>query len=528
MNALGVFVDGNELKLAYLKKTGKEIEIIRCEKLYLSDSKEMNHYSEKLDENAVSDIFTGLYEKSEQDATEVKNSADDSELFYNAFARYPDNELKIALNLQYNELSNVDLELPENLQNKQLRKKICAELQKYSSDIVDDQFDFIQTKDKHYTVFYLNDEISLLNTVLKYKQNTGSRATVNLVDMNESSLINLYNEVADDKSGGSILIYTGASFSRILFFENGRFVGFSQLINKGYGDEDLHSSIYGKLLFELHSMEIEDVRNIYTAGDGNLEELNEFLFKKLPDTVVSTLPVEQLIRRYPANNSFAEFAIPIAMAWKVLMRKEKVLVNTDLLPEAVKKMQGALRIAWHGYAAMLLLFVTTLSFVYFHGWYYEEKTDKEYEIELLDESLQVERKISEMLYEMDREISKYTDILGAIDSLGRFDGMYSDALRFFSGNVKSLNSLWLSDFNLNSETFSCSGMALYRSRIHRLADSAGNAVIQSMVEQEMRDVKLYSYNIAGFPGTFLNIARKHTTIDSIKVVKPILSESPNQ
>jgi len=492
VEALGIYLDGSELKLSHLRKTKDSIELLSCEKVLLANEKEQKVFEEETPATGFVDVLDNLNEFEMAAGEEPEPANADITILYNTLARYPGKNLNVAVNILESEISFVNVPREELGSKNNVRKAVKDQLRKICPDITDANFDYIPANGKEHTAFYHDGELSLLKKVLEIKETTRGRFVISHVE---------------EQDGINVLVYVGRRFSRILFFKDGQFIRFSRIINKGYQSADLFSSMYAKLLFELHSLEEDDIRNIYTAGDGDLAELNVFLRDKLPECSVSVLPAGKLFPSVHEKNSDIEpekYAIPLAMAWKALSPKDGSIIDANFLPAAVRKQQGAFRFAWHGYAAMIILFCLTLLCVY--RWFdlHERMDTADFETGLINTALANEQSIADRIVEMDNEISRYESVITLTDSLNAEGQMYSDVLRYLGKAAASLNSIWIHELNLREDGFRAAGMSLYRSRIHNLADSTGSAVIENMIRQKIRDRTIYRYNISGNPWSFLS------------------------
>jgi len=505
VEALGIYLDGNEIKLAHVRKSKTFMEILKCERVLLQRAAEEMQEEEQEEETSFDEIFSGDEDIDISSVSPEQASEGDTNILFNTLARYPQQNLSIGMNTLESEVSFIDIVADfTQLKQKEIKKKIKEELEKFSGDVIKENYDCIVKKNNECTAFYHDNQLSLLQKILQIKETTKSNVKISLVDANEVSLFNLYANLVGE--GTSILVYVGNQFSRILFMEDRQLLRISQLINEGCHSKNLHASLYAKLLFELDTLDIEEISNIYITGEGDLAELEAFLKEKIPEGVIKHLPFNKKFRAMGEieESGLDGYAIPLAIAWKILAGKDTGFVDTNFLPADIKKQQEAFRLAWHGYLMLAVLFFATFFFVVQWHQFSARRDTAAKEIDLKENELVTEREITEKIVEMDNEIARYTGIMMLADSLSASGTMFSDALRYMSNTIRRTNSIWINDFILREKDFRISGKSLYRQRIHILSERTGTSIIESMDEENIRGKTIYKYELSGDPWGFLS------------------------
>lgn len=521
MESLGICLDGKELKLVHLRKTNGTVELLNHEKVLLQGEPGVvvQQDDQQDDEAGFDDVFTGV----DAEAATATATADDqatlsdSNILFNTLAKYPQQKLNIGVNLLESEVSFIDIFSGSTDQKKKnLHKKLKEELQKISSNITNENFDYIVKNDQEYTTFYHNNELSLLHKVLEVKNSTKSKARISLVDVNEISLLNLYTKLVGE--GASILVYVGNLYSRIMFLEDKRLIRISQLINEGCYSRNLKSSLFAKVLFELDTLEVGDIQSIYLTGSGELSELETFFKEKLPEGEVKFFPFSNILtlNENVKEEDLNSFAVPISLALKILAEKDSDYVETNFLPADIKKQQGEFQFAWHGHLLLAVFVLTTLFFAWQWKQFSARKKDAQSSIVNVDDALVIQNSIQNKMIEMSVEGTKYINIFTLIDSIGRNSTMNSDVLRYLSLSVRKLNSIWIDELNLSEDNFNITGRSIWRQRIHRLADTTGvSSVIETMDEEVIRERILYKYKIDGNPWEFVEKRIVFDQLDSL-------------
>jgi len=497
VEALGICVDGNELKFAHLRKVKKNLEILGLEKVFIKRAGGEPPQGET--EEPYEDAF-GLETQQEEFVKEEMVTPElGDNVIYNVISKYSQKNLKAGMNILQSDVSFTNISTDFGSKVKNLKKQIKVELDKISGDISEENFDFIKKPEKEYIAFYHNNKLELMNQILNVISDIKSEMKIQLVDINEIALMNLFVNLIQVDEEVSILVYVGNEFSRILFFHGKQLINFSQLINEGYRSSGLLANLYGKVIFELDTAEFEEINNIFIAGDGDLSKYQEYFKEKFPESNIARLPFQRLFS-YLDEEQTAEidsYAIPISLAWKILAGKDDNFIDTNFLPAGIRKKQKAFAIAWHG----LVLFILIIASI---AYFYQENKRIDNEINIIEaEKNKLISGIEEILPialtvdSLSREINKIKPRIALVDSLKPKNMLYSDLLRFVSENIKDINSIWVNNFSGSIKTFSFSGNSLFRNRIYKLADSFEESKIDNVNSIQIMDKNIFNFNISG-------------------------------
>ena len=501
MEALGICVDGNELKFAHLGKRKKSIEIIGLDKVFIKKTGK-GKISQKETEEGYEDVL-GL-EGSDEPAVQEEVSPElESNMLFNTISKYSKKSLKTGMNILQSDVSFSNIFADFGSKEKNIKKKIREELEKISSDINDENFDFIAKSRNEFIAFYHNNRFDLLNQILNVKAAIKSDIKIVLIDINEIALINLFMNMIETDEEVNILVYVGNEFSRSIFFQGEKIIDFSQLINEGYRSDGLLTDLYGKIIFVTDTLGFEEINNVFITGDGNLSQYEEFFKEKFPESVVSKLPFENFFNIIDESKKVEidSFAIPISLAWKILEGKEKSFIDTNFLPISIRKQQKAFNIAWHG-LIIIILIILSITFSYREYENVEKEIkNMESEISLLNIRIDDITPVAQTVDSIANEIAKIQPNIVLVDKLKPENMLHSDLLRYLSNSVRNLNSIWVNEFLATSKTFSFSGNSLYRTRIHKLASTFEQSRINNVDSKQIMSKNIFDYNISGeIPG----------------------------
>ncbi|MCP4726275.1 MAG: hypothetical protein GY863_14620 [bacterium] len=496
MEALGVCLDGNELKLAHLKKEKDIIEIISLEKIILKEIV-ADRKTEEAEEESYEDVF-GLEKAEEQEMAVEDTGMSDDELLYNTFSKYSKQNLKIGTNILQSDISFTNIPAATVLKTKELKKKIKGELSAVSSEITDENFDFVLRKNNEFIAFYHNNKLELLNRINDLKSSI-SELTISQVSINEIALMNLFRGMIEDSEEVNILVYVGNEYSRILFFQGKELVNFSVVINDGYHSDNVTNDLYAKIVLEMDTGEIEDINNVYIAGDGSITKYKEFFQGKFSDSNVTTFSFEEKFHVIDEGliPDLDCYALPISIAWNILEGKKNDFIESNFLPKSIRKQQQAFTVAWHGYL-LLSLVIFSLGFFLWKNYSINKKIDDMItEIEYLDLNITEISPIALTTDSLYNEINILIPRLALVDSLKPRFMTYSSILEYLSLNTRDLNSIWIRSFNSSGRDFFLNGSSLFRTRVHGLANTFEESVITEMTPDKIMGRNIYHFSISG-------------------------------
>jgi len=503
LEALGISIDGNEVKFAYLKKNKNVIDIIGLEKVFLRSSGVERPAEEKEEEETYDDAF-GLEDSVEETATEPEAEFDQGEnAIFNVLTKYAKNNLRIAVNISQSDVTFVNISENFGAKEKFLKKNIIEKLQNISKDIALENFDFITRGENEYTAFYHNNKLDMLHDVVSAKSGIKSNMKISLLDVNEVAIANLFTNMIDSDNEKSIVVYVGNEFSRIIFFEGAILNSLSQLIHEGYKSDNLLPSLYGKIIFEIETAEIEEVNNIIITGDGDIPRYTEFFKEKFTESKIMSLPFEDYFNIIDETKIVEpnSYAIPISLAWKVIEGRSKNFIDTNFLPSNIRKEQKTFTIAWHGFIIIAFIFFTIMYSI-------RENSKINNQIDITNTIINtLNNDITEIATRALAVDSLYTEIgkiepqIALIYSIRPKYVLYSELLRDISLDVREINSLWLKNLSISFNRFTLQADALYRTRIHRIANTFENSRIINVETAKVMDKNIYNFNISGqIPG----------------------------
>lgn len=505
--ALGLFVDGLEVKYAKLSITKGEVVLDEVGSATLSSKLEEIQPMEATTESVStgggegSDIFT--VPAAEMLTADVPGGGDNNSVILGLLSKYPPNKYAVSYAITEPSLYYHVFENDFGLKGKKLKNKILEELKQIrTTSPAVDALDYFYSAEKNLVCVVREDGLSLMKVFEDIKPMMGNRMPYfPLIECAETALINLArSNFGFAPEEYTVIIYVGIDFSRLIFMKGTEFLHFAPQIGEGYDAPNIQNTVYAKLLLEQDNMGIPRLSKILLAGECKKIALDEFLRDQLTEVEVqylntpylntSALPPEE-------QEQVSMYAIPIATAWKVLDDDHPAFYPVNLIPEKIREAQRAFKLAWHGYVLLALVFIAT---VYFPIQYVglqkdiaERKRTRDIQKGLVAENQRKQAEIDSL----EKKISSLKTAWLLYDTLVPGSDRWNKVIAQLSKGVEDIKELWVKSVNLQSNgTMTLSGISKERKRIPRIAAVFDNAILSSVSEQkEIRKQTVIEYEL---------------------------------
>ncbi len=514
MEAIGLYANGNILKLAHVKKNKNQLAILALESVVLPEYLDTRD-RDKGPENTLTcnnDDPFGLGSEREKEGFEDQDAKNNVEYIIDLLKKYPVKRTEIGINLPESSVHFIPFNNSSALKGKKLRQKMIRESSQYEGQDDDlalrAEVRYVKVDENNYLIQSFAENIPVLETIIDAKPLIDNKLSVSLIASSEIALSHLEGlQDTPDTGRRSLIIYITNKTARLVFLDNRIMCNVSPVINFDNGGSSNLETIYAKILLMLDELGITAPDSIYIAGENADDQTGEFLLGKFPDVncrfLTDTAALDLTFLDGDQVNDISSFAISIGLAAGMLNKTENAYENTNFLPKELKKEQRTLRLAWHGYAAMISLFLAGLFFTYQGINFTNRINEAEFALMLTEESLKTEREISDRLIEMESITAVYRQNISLVDSLWRPGPVYSGSLFYLSNASNRVNSLWINRIIMRKNFIHIFGSTIYRSRVHRFADAAGTAVIKNMESEDVRKSKIYNFELMGNPQDFM-------------------------
>jgi Tfp pilus assembly protein PilN len=508
--ALGMFVDGLDVKLAHLSRTGKRVFLRDLKKVTLVRRLE----EEQMLESAggigsdVEDAFNLSPATITESSLEDRGADSNASVILGLLGEYPRQKYQLSYSISEPVIFYHTLESDGGLKGEKLKTRIIEDLQNLRSIKPDrEAVSYFKTEENNIVAIVREDGLQLINIFKEIKTFLGGRIpkipTIGSADIALVNLIRMNYYFSEDEI--SILVYVGVEFSRIIFLRGTHFLHFAPIIGEGFESPMLQNTLYSRILLEQDNLAIPHIHRIILAGHYGEVDLKAMLGPQFADIEVEPIRLSNLeISTYEGEGDLgdiemkiAEYAIPIGTAWGILDPTNKLLYSVDLLPKAIKEEQKVFKVAWHGIVVLGLIFLTALFIT-------TKMAEKSREVGTLQENLRAKKTRMEENQRMQTQIDsiqiqmqRYTTSLALFDSLVPGSDRWSRSVSSIANGIDDISSSWITNYRSTPAGGTIiNGFSVYRARIPRIVSLFGEAaVLRKVTVQKIREKIVYEFEI---------------------------------
>ncbi|TKJ39735.1 hypothetical protein CEE37_10685 [candidate division LCP-89 bacterium B3_LCP] len=482
---LGVMVDGKDLRIAHLGSENGQIIIHSLESYVLPTRLGKIRKSEVTFPAAIEDERGDVlgFDESDQESEGFDDIIEDldeegedvSSSIIHIFDKYPLKQARIAANIPEGQATYYSFDSDFGLNGKKLKSRLQEEIAPLAGGSLETAIvDHFKTDSDNLMVVVSEGNIPIMEEILDVKNFLSSgNPYFCQVNANEISLVNLVRlsiDPADDII--TAVIYIGADFSRVILMKGKDPISFIQAIHEGYHSPQVCQTLFSKILLEQEEAGIPEIDKIVLAGEIGMTRAHDFFTKQFPNIDVQPItsgPLDTGMLKNEEIAIFPNFAIPVAMAWEALDRKNPDFIRADLLPPSIVENQRSFKIAWHGLLLLGVIFVCMLFLSYFGITRFKEIQALKSSISTKQSS--IESLQQDLLYisQLQSQINQNNSNLSFLDSLVVDANKWSRLFAKLSTDFKNINRIWIERIQSTPEGFTMQGKSLSRDKIPVLA-----------------------------------------------------------
>jgi hypothetical protein len=501
-SAIGLFVDGLEIKFAHLSKKGKSVVIDELRSASLITKLEERQLRELSGSDSFgeggSDTFAIPTGTEKAESTEDNNA-----VMLGLLAPYNPSSYILGYAISEPSIYYHTVESDFGLKGTKLKEKIIDELRKVRSvQPPTDAVDVFYSSDKNLVCAVREDGISLYRSIEEIRSFLNNRVPrIPLIETSDVALMNLaranYGFAPDEISA---IVYVGVEFTRLIFLKGAEFFHFAPVLGEGYDSLNIQNTVYSRLLLEQDNLGIPRIDRILLAGESRRISFDEFLKEQLPEIDIQYLRTPYLdTSLLPAElqEQIPEFAVAIATAWKLLEEDNAAFYPINLLPEFIREGQRTFKLGWHGYTLLLLIFLCTFYFTWQIGELQSVVSAKEDLLKQKQQQLAESRSLQAKIASIEEQMGRYKIALSVYDSLVPGYDRWSTMLEKVTTGVDNVNSLWVTDLKSTQEgDVLVDGFSIFRSRIPKISRLYENTMLRQVLQKDIREKTVYSYELA--------------------------------
>ncbi|MFI5236980.1 MAG: hypothetical protein ACHQLA_03485 [Ignavibacteriales bacterium] len=382
-----------------------------------------------------------------------------------------------------------------------LRQAIINDILDAKNILVDkSSIDYVELSDKALLAVFVTENIpcaSMINSLARQKGKRGFN-----IPTIKSSDISLAYYVAKRKKffpdDHSLIVYIGKEYSKLIFLQGRRIKHIGTTLDIGTQNLHTYDVYFSKILLEMENGGISSLDNIIVCGEDDSENIILSFYGTFPEANVSRLEFDDLDLSSlddEAKEKFSAFSIPIAIAVDYYDEQNKEHHGLHILPKYIKEEQKIFQFSWHGYALLPLLFIA--AFFITQQVLNNNKALAELDKEIEEKTILM-RQNQEVLVKiasLEGKISSFGQTQAILDSAATGTEVWKNLLKQVSGFCQSNNNMWISKLSNEGDQVTAEGYSLTRNTLTDFAYSINNAVLQSMLYEELRERSAYRFNL---------------------------------
>ncbi len=508
--ALGLAVSGTEVQLAHLVNDKGQLRIESLERAKLKTTLEYQlqgsgNAAEPLTDGK--DAFGAKDSQNEREIGEISYKQDSAnvEILYKLLEKYAQKKVKIAFNIPLSMTSYQRQDSPLGDAAPDMAVHFGgtdgATGPTYGKEI-------LKSGDGASISLSFERNPPTLSLLREINNFLHGNMYLGLMDTSEIALTNLARSSINLEAGKiTAIIYIEDEFTRLIFLRGQDLFHVSSIIHEEASLTNILELIYRKFLYEQDEANIPETSTILLAGKSNRLNARDFFAERFQKVTVSYLSAE-LLDNFPARGSqhatFSEFAVPIALAWKLLDPQNPSFIPLNLLSQELLDQQKVLKLSYHGYALLAL----TGLVAFFFTWQIL-KTRSQIN-STRSQNAQVELKIKTNQATVDRvraleeELKRLRKNTSLSDSLSQKHDEFLVFLQKLNASVEKTGSLWVDEILKHKDGFAIKGSSLSREKIPLVAEKLEQASLRKVTRSEAGSRKLFLFELERYnnPSSF--------------------------
>ncbi len=331
---------------------------------------------------------------------------------------------------------------------------------------------------------------------------------------------------SDTEHGPTLLVRAGTEDTIVMFLDGDKLVRFESL--RSITAFDPPETICSRVLLLQDEFGLGDAGTVVLLGEEREESLADSFRTFFPDTRVELLrDYLPELRSDDGNIVRGDAVLAAAVTLRVISdsaAKDKFL-KINFLPRKLVRAQFKLPFAWPLAAMYVLLFVTSLFFMYR---FYSQKHEIElykYELAQYPEEL-IMLNASDLQTKIDSLQRKTTGYVGALDILDSLligSDRWSRALSTTAAITAEVQGIWIETWREDGDGLKLSGTATDRISVVSFATQA-NATIETLEFSDIRGFQVYTFTMhMRTPLELPNVARYFR--DNVELDIPVTNSS---
>lgn len=338
----------------------------------------------------------------------------------------------------------------------------------------------------------------LLEMIQDYRKKNRLQLFYQLADSNDLVLTDYFRIKHLNNEQRTMLIHLGQEIRKAYIFENGIWKNTLTLqITQREPDPDV---IYSKLSLALDNANERDPERIVLCGELANSELAIYLHGQYASSTVEMLSFEELSvpnDKVGLYDSYylAQYAIPVALAYKALSQDDTRWTQSNFLPSRIMEGQKVFKIAWHGFLVLFMIFVVTfwatVSILKTNQLYREQKNRKRD----LDFTLMQRRKEAAEIQKIREDLENQEKNIEVLKTVLENKNPWSEILSTLNRSLAGKTTSWLRSLNVDKERLIFNGLTTRRANVIGISEALPNSQIRKVVHNLIRGNNVWAFEL---------------------------------
>ncbi|MFQ5707797.1 MAG: PilN domain-containing protein [bacterium] len=511
--AIGISLNGNNVKAAFLSLTKGKVQILGLQSNTLAAPLENSRSFQKSDGQFASELenafdiqepshdSNGNDGNGEEAAFNIGAHKDSNvSVLYSLIEQFQGDNIRVGINAPVLTVKYEILDPDTIPKTKGFKRKLKNKMELWENDSNGIHLTAYMrvNQEKAIRIDYEN-QLPVIDLIEEVSQFRKGHLRLDLMDTNELALAYMVRKSYNlDQYQSTAIIYIEPDFSRVVFLK-GKYVDYiTPIIHKGSISKDVLDVIYSKIIFAQDQQFIPELDKIVLASRSVKLKAREYFQEKFPSAAIGYVN-SKLIgfgeRVDDTGRVFSQYAIPIAFAWKLLQKKSIFTKFTNLLPEYILDRQKLPKLAYHGYILLVLLGITAFTFTWLLITKNFQIRKINHKIDLISSQMEFNKPLVEKVKYFDEEIQVLDKNIALVDS---FSQGYDETLEFLkrlNESIQEQRLIWLKELHIKDKHITISGLAVSRDKIPMLSNALGGANLKKVTRADYLDKKVYAFEL---------------------------------
>lgn len=290
--ALGLYIDGIDLKIVHVARRGKKIELLDLYNAKLAERLEVAASVSDGGFDSPAEINVTHANVQEQSVAET-NSAIVTEVF----TKYGRKKGPLALSIGEPYVFYHPLEILKKLNPDKIVSKIIEELQATRSGVTKEQIELLSTtSETSYLGVVREQHIPVLDLVMSARPFLGSQMPkIAFVESSDIAITNLVKNnyaLGDDEI--SVIVYVGVEYTRLIFMRGKNLFNIAPIISEGADSYSVQNTIYSRILLGQDNLSLPRIDRVILCGECKNFDIKGFLSSLLVGAFVDYLQLPRV------------------------------------------------------------------------------------------------------------------------------------------------------------------------------------------------------------------------------------------